>query len=194
MRPLQKSGFWIYKKSDVLYDEVPALIQRSDRLDRGGSSLSTSLTFKDGQQVLTVEHLFSSMAGIGITAALVEVEGEEIPILDGSALPFVEAFLETGLVEVEANNGNGDAKRTPSQRQVNAMASAMLGNFADITESVSTTPVTLSNAPLSLAILISTLVSFTFSVCVDRRVHRNYFERGDQSRNHLRSETNDTDL
>ncbi len=49
---------------------------------------------KDGVRIETVEHLLSAMYGLGITDALVEVEGEEIPAMDGSSLPFAEAFYE----------------------------------------------------------------------------------------------------
>ncbi|MCL4741509.1 MAG: UDP-3-O-[3-hydroxymyristoyl] N-acetylglucosamine deacetylase [Phycisphaerales bacterium] len=47
--------------------------------------------------VATVEHLLSSLAGLGVTDALVEVRGPELPILDGSAAPFVRAILDAGL-------------------------------------------------------------------------------------------------
>jgi UDP-3-O-acyl-N-acetylglucosamine deacetylase len=41
----------------------------------------------------TVEHILSALAGLGISDAIIDIEGPEIPILDGSALPFVEALL-----------------------------------------------------------------------------------------------------
>lgn len=49
---------------------------------------------KDGVSVATVEHLLAAFWGMGIHHALVEVEGPEIPAMDGSALPFAEAFHE----------------------------------------------------------------------------------------------------
>ncbi|MCB0417233.1 MAG: UDP-3-O-[3-hydroxymyristoyl] N-acetylglucosamine deacetylase [Bdellovibrionaceae bacterium] len=48
-------------------------------------------------RVGTVEHLMAALFALGITNVLVEVEGPEIPILDGSAIPFVEALIETGV-------------------------------------------------------------------------------------------------
>lgn len=45
----------------------------------------------------TVEHLLSAAAGLGIRDAVIEVEGPEIPILDGSARPWVDGFLRLGL-------------------------------------------------------------------------------------------------
>ena len=53
----------------------------------------------EGVTISTVEHLLSALAGLNVDNALIEVEGSEIPILDGSALPFVEAILSAGILE-----------------------------------------------------------------------------------------------
>jgi len=53
---------------------------------------------RDGVSVATVEHLLSALAGCGIDNARIEVEGAEVPILDGSALPFIEAIQAVGTV------------------------------------------------------------------------------------------------
>lgn len=45
----------------------------------------------------TVEHILAALAGLGVTDAVLETESPEIPILDGSAAPFVRAILDTGL-------------------------------------------------------------------------------------------------
>lgn len=49
--------------------------------------------------VQTVEHLLSALAGLGITDALVELHGPEVPIADGSAAPFVDALTAAGVAE-----------------------------------------------------------------------------------------------
>jgi len=51
----------------------------------------------DNMRIHTVEHLLAALCGCGIDNALIKVEGEEIPILDGSAWPFVKAIIETGV-------------------------------------------------------------------------------------------------
>jgi UDP-3-O-[3-hydroxymyristoyl] N-acetylglucosamine deacetylase len=51
----------------------------------------------DGTRISTVEHLLSALAGCGIDNCRIEVEGPEVPILDGSALPFVEAIRAAGI-------------------------------------------------------------------------------------------------
>jgi len=60
--------------------------------------LATSLGF-NGASVKTVEHLLSALAGSGVDNALIEVSGGEVPILDGSAAPFVRGVEMVGLIE-----------------------------------------------------------------------------------------------
>jgi UDP-3-O-[3-hydroxymyristoyl] N-acetylglucosamine deacetylase len=54
----------------------------------GETTMSTTLV-QDGVRVDTVEHLLSAMAGLGIDNAIVELSAQEVPIMDGSAGPFV---------------------------------------------------------------------------------------------------------
>lgn len=61
------------------------------------SRLCTQLSNAAGVQVSTVEHLMAALAGCGIHNALVEIDAAEVPILDGSAVPFVQGFLARGL-------------------------------------------------------------------------------------------------
>ena len=67
----------------------------------GDTTLSTSLVEGD-VRVSTVEHLLSAMAGMGIDNAIVEVSGPEVPIMDGSAGPFVFLIQSAGIQEQEA--------------------------------------------------------------------------------------------
>jgi len=57
----------------------------------------TTLTNKAGVSVATVEHLMSACAGLGIDNLIVELDGAELPILDGSSAPFVQVLLNAGL-------------------------------------------------------------------------------------------------
>lgn len=77
----------------VAGSRIPARADHVVRVDR-----CTTLG-ADGVTVSTVEHLLAAAAGLGLTDLLLEVEGPEIPILDGSALPFVEGFLAVGVRE-----------------------------------------------------------------------------------------------
>lgn len=67
----------------------------------GDTRLSSSLS-KDGASVSTVEHLMSALAGLGIDNVHVDVAGPELPIMDGSAAPFVFLLQSAGIVEQEA--------------------------------------------------------------------------------------------
>jgi UDP-3-O-[3-hydroxymyristoyl] N-acetylglucosamine deacetylase len=66
------------------------------------SRLCTKLRGDDGAEVSTIEHIMAALAGCGIHNALVEVDGPELPILDGSAAPFVRAFLAAGIQRQDA--------------------------------------------------------------------------------------------
>ncbi|HOY70681.1 MAG TPA: UDP-3-O-acyl-N-acetylglucosamine deacetylase [Methylotenera sp.] len=56
----------------------------------------------DGVRVATVEHVMSALAGLGIDNVVVEVDASEIPIMDGSAGPFVYLLREAGVAELDA--------------------------------------------------------------------------------------------
>jgi UDP-3-O-[3-hydroxymyristoyl] N-acetylglucosamine deacetylase len=49
-----------------------------------------------GATVSTIEHVMAALAGCGIHNAWIDVDGPEVPILDGSAAPFVRGFLQAG--------------------------------------------------------------------------------------------------
>ncbi len=67
----------------------------------GDTTLSTTLTAGD-VRISTVEHLLSAMAGLGIDNAIVEVSADEVPIMDGSAGPFVFLIQSAGIQEQNA--------------------------------------------------------------------------------------------
>jgi len=75
--------------------DIPARIEHVTATDRG-----TVLTV-DGVRVHTTEHLLAALAGLGIDNCLLELDGPEPPILDGSALPFIEALRQAGIRELE---------------------------------------------------------------------------------------------
>jgi UDP-3-O-[3-hydroxymyristoyl] N-acetylglucosamine deacetylase len=64
--------------------------------------LCTVLEGERGATVSTVEHLMAALAGSGIHNALIRLDGPEVPILDGSAAPWVRAFLDAGVVKQPA--------------------------------------------------------------------------------------------
>lgn len=116
-------GIW-FSRTDVAVGDrlIPA---RWDAVNR--SPLCTKLENHTGLSVSTVEHLMAALAGCGIHNALVEIDGPEVPILDGSAIPFVRGFVQRGirrlnapvmafevLREVTVTDGDASATITPS--------------------------------------------------------------------------------
>jgi len=61
-----------------------------------------TLLSKGEAQVSTVEHLLSALTGLGVDNALVEIDNAEVPILDGSAICYVDAIMQDGLLEQDA--------------------------------------------------------------------------------------------
>lgn len=76
--------------------EIPALASKVCRTDR-------STTISEGDvEVITIEHLLSALTGLGVDNALIKIDNKEVPILDGSALPYIEAISKDGLLEQDA--------------------------------------------------------------------------------------------
>ena len=87
----------VFRRTDLNpVAEIPA---RADLV--GETTLSTCLIHNDAR-VSTIEHLLSAMAGLGVDNAYVDVTAPEIPIMDGSAAPFVFLLQSAGLVEQHA--------------------------------------------------------------------------------------------
>lgn len=76
--------------------EIPALAKFV-----GDTTLATTLV-KDQARIATVEHLLSAMAGMGIDNAYIDVTAAELPIMDGSAGPFVFLIQSAGIIEQNA--------------------------------------------------------------------------------------------
>lgn len=66
------------------------------------TQLCTVLANNDGVSVSTVEHLLSAMAALGVHNAIIEIDGPEVPIMDGSAEPFVFLIECTGITDQKA--------------------------------------------------------------------------------------------
>ncbi len=64
--------------------------------------LSTTLANSSGVSVRTIEHVMAGLAGCGIVNARIELDGPEVPIMDGSALPFVRELLNAGIRPLDA--------------------------------------------------------------------------------------------
>ena len=114
----------VFKRLDV--DEDKSLIKANFKNILFGE-LCTTLTNDKGVSVKTVEHLLAAFSGLRISNALVEIDNEEIPILDGSAIKFVNPLVKAGICKqnspldlcyvkktIEVKNKNGWVKFEPS--------------------------------------------------------------------------------
>ena len=81
-------GIW-FRRTDVVGRD-PMIPARWDVVTP--SRLCTVIENADGVSVSTIEHVMAALAGCGIHNALIEIDGPEVPILDGSAVPFVEGL------------------------------------------------------------------------------------------------------
>lgn len=98
IRPaMAEHGIW-FARRDVQGDAlIPA---RWDAVNR--SPLCTKLENAAGTTVSTVEHVMAALSGCGVHNALIEIDGPEVPILDGSAAPFVRGIMQRGLRALNA--------------------------------------------------------------------------------------------
>ena len=80
-------------------DEPVEILAHPDKV--GDTNLSTTLV-EDGVRISTVEHLLSAIAGLGIDNAYIDLSADEVPIMDGSAGPFVFLIQSAGIVEQNA--------------------------------------------------------------------------------------------
>lgn len=97
LRPAPPNTGIIFQRIDI--DPVVEILACAENV--GDTTLSTSL-IKDGVRVSTVEHLLSALAGLGIDNAYIDVTTSEIPIMDGSAAPFVFLVQSAGIEEQNA--------------------------------------------------------------------------------------------
>ena len=98
LRPAPENHGIQFKRVDL---DPPVLI-RANTDSVSQTTLSTCLSSPNGVQVSTVEHLLSALSGMGIDNALVECNAPELPIMDGSASPFVFLIQSAGVREQTA--------------------------------------------------------------------------------------------
>ena len=97
LRPAGTDVGIVFRRVDL--DPVVEIPARAEFV--GDTSLSTSL-LRDGVRISTVEHLLSAFAGLGIDNAYVDLSAAEVPIMDGSAGPFVFLLQSAGFQEQNA--------------------------------------------------------------------------------------------
>ena len=94
LRPAQPDTGIVFRRIDLSSAvEIPA------RADLVGETRLCSCLVSGGTKIHTVEHLMSALAGLGVDNAYVDLDGPEVPIMDGSAAPFVLLMQQAGIEE-----------------------------------------------------------------------------------------------
>ena len=93
IKPAKPNSGIIFKRSDLKSNNLiyPHVNNVSSAI------LCTTISNEFGATVSTIEHLMGALFGLGIDNALIEIDNEEVPILDGSAKSFVKEILKTGV-------------------------------------------------------------------------------------------------
>jgi len=98
LRPAAVNTGIIFRRVDI----TPAVEIKANPGNVGDTKLSTTL-IKDNVRISTVEHLLSALAGFGIDNAYIDLSADEVPIMDGSAGPFVFLVQSAGVEEQNAS-------------------------------------------------------------------------------------------
>jgi UDP-3-O-[3-hydroxymyristoyl] N-acetylglucosamine deacetylase len=96
LRPASANTGIVFRRLDVEGGPVEILADWRHSVE---SALCTTLTDGAGTTIMTIEHLMSALAGCGIDNAIVDIIGPEVPIMDGSAAPFVFLIECAGTIE-----------------------------------------------------------------------------------------------
>lgn len=97
----------VFKRTDIGED---ALVEA---LAENVSSTARSTTISKGDaSVSTIEHILSALTGMGVDNALIEIDNVEVPILDGSAKPYIDAIWKDGFQEQDAPRKYIELKET----------------------------------------------------------------------------------
>ena len=98
LHPASANTGIVFRRTDIA--EFPMLPARWN--DVVVSPLNTRLTNASGVTVSTIEHLMAALAGCGVHNVIIDIDGPEVPILDGSAASFVRGIVEAGLTRLSA--------------------------------------------------------------------------------------------
>ena len=93
INPAEPNTGIVFKRTDLNNNNyiIPSVFNVTN------TSFCTTVSNEFGVKVSTIEHLMGALFGLGVDNALIEVDSQEVPILDGSAKIFVERILSTGL-------------------------------------------------------------------------------------------------
>lgn len=92
IKPANPNSGIVFKRVDVKENNI--VIPNFSNVSN--TSLNTTISNHHGVKVSTIEHLMGALYGLGVDNAIIEIDNEEVPILDGSAKKFIEKILSAG--------------------------------------------------------------------------------------------------
>ena len=93
IKPAQPNFGIVFKRIDLKFNNLVY----PNFMNVSSTSLNTTIENDFGVKVSTIEHLMGALFGLGIDNALIEIDNEEVPILDGSAKIFIEKIISSGI-------------------------------------------------------------------------------------------------
>lgn len=137
LRPAPANTGVIYRRTDL----NPPVDFPADAKSVRDTMLCTCLVNEHDVRISTVEHLNAALAGLGIDNIIVEVDAPEIPIMDGSAAPFVYLLLDAGVEELNSAKKNSFAskRRCALKMAISGPSSNRITVLRSISPSTSTT-------------------------------------------------------
>lgn len=97
-RPAPANTGIVYTRTDL----DPNVVMKCNAESVRDTQLCTALVNLDGVRISTVEHLTAALSALGIDNLYVDVNAPEVPVMDGSAQPFIYLFSSTGVVDLDA--------------------------------------------------------------------------------------------
>lgn len=98
LKPAPENHWYRFRRIDL--PEQPVVLADADNVT--DTSRGTTIS-QNGASVSTIEHLLAALVGLQIDNVLIDIDGPEVPIMDGSSYPFVKLLQETGYEEQEAD-------------------------------------------------------------------------------------------
>jgi len=97
LRPAQPDTGVVFRRTDL-----PGAPEIAARADLVGETRLCSCLVKDATKIYTIEHLMSALSGLGVDNVYLDLDGPEVPIMDGSAAPFALLIQQAGIEEQAA--------------------------------------------------------------------------------------------
>src|SRR5690554_6150330 len=98
LKPAPENHWYKFRRVDL--PDQPTVLTDVDNVS--DTSRGTTIS-QNGASVSTIEHLLAALVGLQVDNVLIDIDGPEVPIMDGSSYPFVEVLQQTGFQEQEVD-------------------------------------------------------------------------------------------